>query len=85
MNKIKPAKRAAFALGAVLALGATASQAADWMSQDFMKPYEDTLTIGLGGIVNQFDTSLRLDGEGSRGSDINLENNGLKKNLSSFV
>ncbi len=84
MNKIKPAKRAAFALGAVLALGATASQAADWMSQDFMKPYEDTLTIGLGGIVNQFDTSLRLDGEGSRGSDINLENNGLKKNLSSF-
>ena len=59
--------------------------AADWLSQDFMNPYDEAFILDLGGIVNQFDTRLRLDGtSSSHGSDINLENNGLKKNLSSF-
>ncbi|HEY2629797.1 MAG TPA: hypothetical protein VGI57_11760 [Usitatibacter sp.] len=72
------------ALAILLSAGAPAAFAADFMSQDFIKPYDETFSIGLGGIVNQFDTSLRLDGSSSKGTDINLENNGLKKNLSSF-
>lgn len=58
--------------------------AQNWLSQDFIKGGEETLTLNLGGILNQFDTTLRLDGQGLRGTDINLENNGLKENLSSF-
>ncbi len=85
MKKTKLAKPASIALGAAaLALGGTSAFAQDWMSQDFIKPYDETVNIGLGGIVNQFDTSLRLDGSSSQGTDFNLENNGLKKNLSSF-
>jgi hypothetical protein len=85
MNKTKLAKPASVTLGAIaLALGAFPALAQDWTSQNFMKPYEETVTINLGGIVNQFDTNLTLDGPNTRGTDINLENNGLKKNLSSF-
>jgi hypothetical protein len=67
-------------------VGASTASAAEWFSQDFMNPYDETFILDLGGILNQFDTSLRLDGTatGGRGTDINLENNGLKKNLSSF-
>lgn len=60
------------------------ADAQNWLSQDFIKGGEETLTLNLGGILNQFDTTLRLDGQGLRGTDINLENNGLKENLSSF-
>jgi len=84
MNKTKLAKPATLALGAAALALAGPAYAQDWTSQDFIKPYDETVTIGLGGIVNQFDTSLRLDGSSSQGTDINLENNGLKKNLSSF-
>jgi hypothetical protein len=85
MKKTKLAKPASIALGAVaLALGGTTAFAQDWTSQNFMKPYEETVQINLGGIVNQFDTSLRLNGDTNKGTDVNLENNGLKKNLSSF-
>ena len=74
--------------GIMCACGASASSAADWFSQEFMNPYDETFILELGGIVNQFDTRLRLDGTTgngtSQGSDVNLENNGLKKNLSSF-
>ena len=58
--------------------------AQDWMSQDFIKGGDETLTLDLGGIFSQFDTTLRFDGQGTRGDNINLENNGLKKSLSSF-
>jgi hypothetical protein len=54
-------------------------------AQDFIKPGEETFTLNLGGIVNQFDTSLRLDGNTTRGTPINLESNGLGKTRSSFV
>jgi hypothetical protein len=43
----------------------------------------DWLTIDLGGIVNRFDSSVRVDGQRS-GTDIDLEGNGLERNLSSF-
>ena len=80
MNKTKTLKPASIVIGsAILALGTPMA-----FAQDFIKPYDDGVSIYLGGVVNQFDTSLRLDGQGHRGSDINLENNGLKKNLSSF-
>jgi len=87
MKKTNMAKAVSLALGTGTFALAGPAFAQDWMSQDFIKPYDETVTIGLGGIVNQFDTSLRLDGSGnntSHGTDINLENNGLKKNLSSF-
>lgn len=85
MKKTKLAKPASIALGAAaLILGAPPALAQDWTSQNFMKPYEETVQINLGGIVNQFDTNLRLDGQNTHGTDINLENNGLKKNLTSF-
>ena len=85
MKKTNAARSASIALGiALLALGSLQALGADYFSQDFIKPYDETITIDLGGIVNQFDTSLRLNGQSSQGTDINLENNGLKKNLSSF-
>ena len=73
---------------AVLAAAAVAqvspARAAELMSNDYLVPGEETFILDLGGILNQFDTSLRLDGSTSRGSDINLERNGESKNLSSF-
>jgi hypothetical protein len=54
-------------------------------SQNFIKQGDEVLTINLGGIFNQFETTLRLDGQGIRGTDIDLEANGLKENLSSFA
>jgi hypothetical protein len=68
----------------VVALASQQAAAQGFMSQDFIAPGEESLTIDLGGIFNQFDTSVRLDGQGTRGTDINLEGNGLEKNLSSF-
>ena len=73
---------------AVLAAAAIApvssARAAELMSNDYLVPGEETFILDLGGILNQFDTSLRLDGSTTRGSDINLERNGESKNLSSF-
>ena len=70
---------------AILAAGTfLAAAAPPAFAQEFMSPYDQTLTVSLGGIVNRFDTSLRLDGESRNGSDFTLENNGLKKNSSSF-
>jgi hypothetical protein len=54
------------------------------MSQNFIDGGDETLTLDLGGILNQFDTSLRLDGQGTRGTNINLEKNGGQQTLSSF-
>ena len=63
------------------AFGASAQ---DFMSQDFIKQGDETLTLNLGGILNQFGTTLQLNGPGVNGSNINLENGGLPKTLSSF-
>jgi len=70
----------------VTAVAAVALPAAaqDFWSQNFIKPYDETFSLGLGGILNQFDTSVRLDGTSRQGTDISLEDNGLDKNLSSF-
>lgn len=69
-----------------LAIGLLAAFAAPAFAQGgpFISPYDETLAITLGGIVNRFDTSVRLDSDTSRGTNIHLEDNALEKNLSSF-
>ena len=67
--------RLAFAVLALAGAGPVLAQ---------MSPYDETLSINLGGIVNRWDTSVRFDGTTTRGTDLNLENSGLNKNLSSF-
>jgi hypothetical protein len=57
--------------------------AQDFMSQRFIKQGDETFTLNLGGIVNQFGTSLQLNSAGANGSSINLENVGLPKTTSS--
>jgi hypothetical protein len=86
-----PMKRTAFALRRVSLFAAAAvaalaqpALAQGLMSQDFIAPGDEKFVLRLGGILNQFDTSLRLDGQTVRGTDINLENNGASKQLSSF-
>jgi hypothetical protein len=69
----------ALALAAAAVLTAQPAQA-----DDFIKGGDETFTLNLGGIVNQFDTSVRLDGA-VKGSEINLEGNGLKDNLTTFM
>jgi hypothetical protein len=54
------------------------------LAQDFIKGGEETLTLNLGGIVNQFDTSVSINGGGVQGTPINLEGQGLQKSLSSL-
>jgi len=39
----------------------------------------------LGGVANRFDSHVRLNGQTTQGSDINLENNDLDRNLSTFT
>ena len=60
------------------------ASAQDFTSQSFIKQGDETFTLNLGGIFNQFGTSLKLNGPGLNGSDFNLENSGLQRNLSSF-
>lgn len=54
------------------------------LAQDFIKGGQETFTVNLGGIVNQFNTSVSLNGGGAQGTPIDLEGNGLQKSLSSF-
>jgi hypothetical protein len=77
--------RVTAAIGAAVALAAShGASAQSLMSQDLIKPGNETFILDLGAIVNQFHTKLRLDGESGRGSDIDLESDGLKKTLASF-
>jgi hypothetical protein len=85
MQKRRSAGNAAAAAG--LALVATCSSsvlAQGFFSSPPMAPYEESLSIELGGIVNRFNSSVRVDGQTGRGSVIDLENNGLDRNLSTF-
>ena len=54
------------------------------LADDFIKGGQETFRINLGGIVNQFDSSVRLDGA-AKGTTIDLEGNGLDENLTSFM
>jgi hypothetical protein len=58
--------------------------AQDFTSQQFVAPSEQWLTLDLGGIVNTFDTSIRVDGQTTTGTPIGVENNGADDKVSSF-
>lgn len=82
---IRTLRRPALAALVAAALVASPSaRAADFMSNDYLVPGEERFSLDMGGILNQFDTSLRLDGSTTRGSDIDLERNGEADNLTSF-
>jgi hypothetical protein len=73
-----------FAFMAMLAGGPCTVLAQNLSGHGFIKPGEETLTLNVGAILNQFNTHFRLDGQTSRGTDFKLENNGLNDSLSSF-
>jgi hypothetical protein len=73
-----------FLLATVLMRPAAPVLALDLMSHNFIDGGDETLTLDLGGILNQFDTSVRLDGQGTGGTNIDLEKNGGQQTLSSF-
>ena len=86
MKKVGPftarlGSRALVAAVAAAALPAGAQMA----SGQFAGPYDPTVTVTLGGVVNRFDTSVRLDGETRKGTDFALEDNGLDSKSSSFA
>lgn len=79
MRKTQTSISIALALAATSILSAQAARA-----DDFIKGGDEKFTLNLGGIVSQFDTSVRLDGA-ARGTEVNLEGNGLSDNLTSFM
>ena len=50
----------------------------------FIQGGEEAFTLKLGGIVNQFGTTVRLDGQGQRGDEFDLEKNGLDDVTATF-
>lgn len=85
MNKRSLAPAALLAGALPLLLAAAPAHAQGFMSNAFIPPGQETFSIDLGGIVNRFDSHVRLNGQTTAGSDINLENNDLDRNLSSFI
>ena len=67
-----------------LLLALPEARAEDFFGQTLMKPGTETFQINLGGIVNSFNTKVEVNGETTRGTDINLENAGLPHTKSSF-
>src|SRR3954453_2392289 len=86
MRTVTQMLRASLLMALALAAALTAHNVVGQglMSQNFIKPGEETLTINVGGILNQFDTSLQVNGSTHNGTVFNLENNGLSDNLTSF-
>ena len=58
----------ALAAAAPLLWAPAQSSAQDFMSRDFIAQGTETWIIDLGGIVNRFDSTLRLNGQNSRGT-----------------
>jgi hypothetical protein len=77
--------RASLAAAALSLTLSPAVHAQGFMSEAFIPPGQDTFTLELGGIVNRFDSHVKLNGVNASGTDINLENNDLDRNLSTFV
>jgi hypothetical protein len=84
MKNRRPARLAHHALLAALVAAALPAAGQGMTSQDLFGPYDPTVSLDLGGVVNRFDTSVRLDGETRRGTDFQLEDNGLDHRSSSF-
>ena len=77
-------QRCTHAIRAAAAIGLAALAGPAFAQGGFISPYDETLSITLGGIVNRFDTNVRFDSDARPGTDIHLEDNALEKNLSSF-
>jgi hypothetical protein len=58
--------------------------AAPAFAQEFINGSDEYMVLRLGGITNRFDSSLRLDGRTTSGTEIQLENNNLERNLATF-
>jgi hypothetical protein len=71
-------------LAAAIAAASLPAVGQDFLSQQFVAPSDEVFVVYLGGIVNQFDTTLRLDGTAQTGTPINMENNGADDSASSF-
>ena len=69
---------------ATIFAGIRHASADELTSAPLIKPGEETLILNLGGVVNSFGTTLKLNGQFHNGTDINLEHNGLKKTQWSF-
>jgi hypothetical protein len=69
---------------ATLLAGPRVALAQDVWSQNFIKPGTETVIITLGGILNTFDTKFTLNGQSTRGTNIDLESNDLAKSRGSF-
>jgi hypothetical protein len=54
-------------------------------AQDFIKGGEDAVTLNLGGILNQFNTSIGLKGSAGAGTPVDLEGHGLDDRLGSIL
>jgi hypothetical protein len=77
--------RATLAAAALPLALCPAARAQGFMSDAFIPQDQATFILDLGGIVNRFDSHVRLNGQTTQGSDINLENNDLDRNLSTFI
>lgn len=71
-------KTCAIDLAVVLLLAFGASDGA-WADPQTIKQGEERFKINLGGIVNQNDTNLRIDGSSGQSREINLEDEGLEE------
>ena len=56
-----------------------------WADQDLIKQGGETFKINLGGIINQNNTSLRLDSSSGQSREVDLEDAGLKEDSSGFL
>jgi len=56
-----------------------------WAEQELIKQGEETFKVNLGGIINQNNTSLRLDSSSGSSREVNLEDAGLQEDSSSFL
>jgi hypothetical protein len=66
----------------MLTLSASGGALAD---QDLIKQGEETFKINLGGIINQTNTSLRLDSSSGSSREVNLADAGLSEDSSGFL
>jgi hypothetical protein len=71
--------------GTLLALALGCATSAAFAQSDVIKPGEERFTVGLGWVFNSFGTNLRIDNQGSQGSNVNLRDDlGVDKDESSY-
>jgi hypothetical protein len=66
----------------VLALGGSNEV---WADQALIKQGEETFTVNLGGVINQTNTTLRLDSSSGSSREVDLEDAGMNEDSASFL